>query len=223
MSKPSRAAAPRPRIFQVGFNRCGTKSLADFFERNGLSSVHWKGGALAAAIELARREGRPLLHYVDDYDVYTDMEMRDVPKVMSRLIKGRILRRLSKKLDPEKDRSPIYAFKYFRQLDDQYPRSKFILNTRDVDRWVASRLRFNNATYRSCIHGDNFHDNQSDLTNCWKEEWDAHHADVKAYFEGRPQDLLVFDIEKDGVDRLIGFFESTRLDARHWSKLNASK
>ena len=65
-------AGPRvpPRLFQIGFNRCGTKSLARFFEANGLCAAHWERGTLAASIELARREGELLLTHVDRFDVF---------------------------------------------------------------------------------------------------------------------------------------------------------
>ena len=29
------------KVFQIGFNKCGTKSLMDFFVQNGYPSVHW--------------------------------------------------------------------------------------------------------------------------------------------------------------------------------------
>jgi hypothetical protein len=38
-----------PRIFQIGFNRCGTTSLHGFFMKNGISSVHWDRGRIGVA------------------------------------------------------------------------------------------------------------------------------------------------------------------------------
>ena len=35
------------KIFQIGFNKCGTKTLHHYFSRNGIRSVHWDEGRLA--------------------------------------------------------------------------------------------------------------------------------------------------------------------------------
>jgi hypothetical protein len=32
---------------------------------------------------------------------------------------------------------------YYKQLDNDYPNSKFILNTRNVDKWIQSRIKHN--------------------------------------------------------------------------------
>jgi hypothetical protein len=32
------------KVFQIGFNKCGTQSLTDFFSQNGYKSVHWGEG-----------------------------------------------------------------------------------------------------------------------------------------------------------------------------------
>ena len=32
------------KVFQIGFNKCGTMSLCDFFIKNGHKSVHWGDG-----------------------------------------------------------------------------------------------------------------------------------------------------------------------------------
>ena len=48
----------RPKVFQIGFNKCGTTSLHQFFQRSGLRSVHWDGGYLAPRMEDNIRAGR---------------------------------------------------------------------------------------------------------------------------------------------------------------------
>ena len=35
------------KIFQIGFNRCGTGSLYNFFKENGFISIHWDSGEIA--------------------------------------------------------------------------------------------------------------------------------------------------------------------------------
>jgi len=218
----------RPIVFQIGFNRCGTTSIVHFFRQNGYSAVHRRAGrlsragTLAAGMELARRQGKPLLTYAAVHDVYTDMEWRNISGVMSRRFPPRICKRLVASLGPGEQLKPIYAFKYFKLLDEQYPGSKFILNTRNVDKWIASRLRFQEGKYRSCMHGEAFHTDEQELTACWREEWLDHHRDVQEHFGDRPADLLVFDIEQGDPDELVEFFSAYGVDRRHWKKTNAS-
>ena len=215
------SATMRTRVFQIGFNRCGTMSLARLFAASGLRAAHWRGGTLAAWIELARREGKPLLSYVDRYDLYTDMEARDLGEIARRWFPRRPFRRLLATPDPDRGLAPIFAFRYFAELDRQYPGSKFILNTRDRERWIRSRLDFK-ANYRACQHGDRAHEDLDDLRACWRTDWDTHHERVRTYFAERPSQLLVFDIETDPIDAVVRFMAPTLIDPRHWQRHNAS-
>lgn len=214
--------ADKMRIFQIGFNRCGTSSFAYFFKRNGFAASHWQNGTIAAAIERARIEGLPLLTYTDKYQVYTDMELMDLSTISGKFWKRSAIRKLLRVLDPKKGLAPIYAYKHFKILDEQYPGSKFILNVRDMERWVASRFRFSKQRYRSCLHGDHYHGTDEELAQCWRSDWRSHIANVKEYFADRPDDLLIFDIETDGVEKIIDFFSMLELDPVHWKQRNAS-
>ena len=83
-----------PRIFQIGFNRCGTTTLIRFFQANGLHCLHWGRGTIAAGIEAAFMEGKPLLTYVDGFQAYGDMEFVEVESQSKKLFKKRPFRRL---------------------------------------------------------------------------------------------------------------------------------
>ena len=209
------------RLFQVGFNRCGTKSLHQVFVANGHRAAHWQGGRLAAAIEVARRRSEPLLSRAGTYAVYTDMELRSIPELRKKWFPRRVFRQLLRELEVDGVWTPIYAYKYFAQLDEQYPGSKFLLNTRDVNRWIESRFRFKDD-YRACIHGDEAHGSTTELAACWEADWHAHHAAVQRHFAGRPDDLLVFNVEKDPIEALIRFVAPAPLDPRHWHVHNPS-
>ena len=94
--------------------------------------------------------------------------------------------------------TPIPSF--YQQLDQQYPGSKFILTTRDMDGWLKSckkqfteRIvaRQNEAT--SQLH--------TDLYGCFAFDpekyasgYTRHVNGVLEYFKDRPEDLLVVDI-----------------------------
>ena len=49
------------KIFQIGFNRCGTKTIHDYLCANGLQGVHWDKGRLAKRIFTNRQLGRDLI------------------------------------------------------------------------------------------------------------------------------------------------------------------
>jgi hypothetical protein len=213
--------ASSPRIFQIGFNRCGTTTLIRFFQANNLKCLHWGRGSIAAGIEAARLEGKPLLFYVDGYFAYGDMEFVEVESESKKLLKKKPFRRLYKNL-PKDNLTPIYAFENFRELDKQYPGSKFILNTRNVEDWINSRIRFLERGYFYCKHGDRFHSSQEALNECWREHWDEHTSNVREYFSNRPEDLLEFDLDKDGPEKIADFFCDLNLDISKWGHHNKS-
>lgn len=76
-------------------------------------------------------------------------------------------------------------------------------------------------TYHACHHGDDVHLNEEELKSCRRKEWIEHHNNVKSYFKERPTDLLEFDIEVDGVEKIIDFFSDLNLNPSYWVQTNA--
>ena len=166
------------KVFQIGFNKCGTTSFHILFERSGYRSIHWDEGRLARSILANADAHRPLLEGYESYTCFLDMEWLTDTTVVA-----------------------IYLTHY-QQLDREYPGSRFILNTRNCDTWIASRLRHKNFANRfQRIHRQT----TGDVIETWKSEWIRHHADVKAYFAQRPESLLIYDIDKDRIDKLRAF------------------
>lgn len=218
----------RPRVFQIGFNRCGTTSLVKFMRSNGYTAVHWsasrfsRGGTLAVGMELARREGKPLLTYLGRYDLYADMEKINLERGINRLLAPRVFKRLRRRIGANERVKPLYAYRYYKLLDEQYPGSRFILNIRDIDEWVDSRLRFNDRKYRSCPHGDEYHKSEEELIDCWKSCWQEHQQEVRAYFADRRNGLLIFDIQHDDPGQLVSFLPEFELNEEYWGRYNAT-
>ena len=209
-----------PRIFQIGFNRCGTTSFHLFFEQNGIRSIHWGRGSLAAGIEASRIEGKPLLHYVDGFQVYCDMEfMRE--DHAGKHITRRPFRKLYSKLGGGRITSPIYAYTYFEDLDKQYPGSRFILNTRELESWIRSRRRFLDIGYTFCAHGDGVHGSQDELEDCWRNHWRGHISSVRRYFSDKPGSLLEYDIHKSEPRQISEFLPELDLDLSKWGRHNS--
>jgi hypothetical protein len=94
----------------------------------------------------------------------------------------------------------------FELLDRQYPGSKFILTTRDLEGWIESRrshvLRNAARNQRGQYDGDFLTVDEA----AWAKQYHEHHTRVRAYFADRPGDLLVMDIVAgDGYEVLCPF------------------
>ena len=81
---------------------------------------------------------------------------------------------------------------YFFLADRQYPGSKFILTLRDLDRWLDSRRRHVERNQRMKEAGKYAGPFLTVDLDSWTAEYRRHEAVVRAYFEGRPDDLLPF-------------------------------
>ena len=79
-----------PKIFVIGFNKCGTTSLHKMFKRAGLTSAHYRhhgadglGVIIGAQIDHNAAAGLPLLDGIDSADAYSDMDMCDKRSYLS--------------------------------------------------------------------------------------------------------------------------------------------
>jgi hypothetical protein len=105
---------------------------------------------------------------------------------------------------------------YYKQLDADYPNSKFILNTRDADRWIESRKRHGNG--KILKQSMKFHKyKKKEIEKKWKNMFFQYHKEVNEYFKNREKDLLIFDIDSDDCKKIINFFEGIYdLDKKHF-------
>ncbi|WP_392350112.1 sulfotransferase [Parasynechococcus sp.] len=155
----------------MGHNKCGTRSFHKLLRSNGYSSIHYDKGRLARRIQANFTFSRPLLDGIDEYIGYTDMELC----------------------------GEFYAYRLFPLLDLQYPGSCFVYNTRDVNRWVESRLHHRKGKYaRTYLERmqQAFDDHSltlDDLKRHWVDAWMRHDADLQRYFSGRTN-FCRFDI-----------------------------
>lgn len=193
----TRAPGTPLKIFQIGFNKCGTSTLDAFFAGNGLRCVHWADGVLAIHFMENLRSGRKVLDgEFANFDFYSDMFY----------------------LGPH---SLLEPYKFFDVIDLQYPGSKFILNFRDREAWIRSRERHFDLEkrYRRLTGLD-----AAGVRDYWREEWDLHMARVRSYFRGRPQDLLKFDIDSDPPGKICDFLAGHHsLDPRFYGHHNRTE
>ncbi len=172
------------KVFQIGFSKCGTCTIANFFEANGIPIIH---AALSVSIYENARNGAKLISYKYEHNlVFTDMELMFA------------------------DPLPGVSKMYFKELDQQYPGSKFILNTRDKQAWLKSRSlspAYSEDKTLLGLRSQVMHLSKQEVLDVWAREWDEHHQAVLAHFKDRPQDLLVFNIEQDPPEKLCEFLK----------------
>jgi hypothetical protein len=171
------------KVFCIGLNKTGTRSLHDALQILGLRGLHWggpdpvvalrRGPEIRAAVERCLREGRPLLDDIEDADAYSDI---------------------------------LALSTNFDVLDRQYPGSRFILTVRDIDAWVDSRRRHVEANVERQARGEYPGTFLTVDEPAWRAEMTEHHRRVLAYFADRPDDLLVIDIAAgEGWEELCPF------------------
>jgi hypothetical protein len=173
------------RIFQIGFNKCATRTLYKFFKKNGIPSVHYDGGRIAGSM-FRHHRNKCLLVDINYKNIVFFSDMENIFK----------------------EQYPLYvAQSLFKKLDRQFPNSKFILNTRDKEDWLRSRIAHDNGDYIRII-SEKMSLSKSEVIEYWRNMWDRHHREVLHHFRNRPNDLLVFNIDIHEPKRLCRFFQN---------------
>ena len=191
-----------PKIFVIGFNKCGTTSLHKMFRRAGLASSHYRhhgadgsSAIIAEKMDQNARTGLPLLDGIADATAYSDMDMCQ-------------------------KRSYLSGIGQFRLLDRQYPGSRFILNTRDPENWLNSRCRhFDGGYLRRAMAQAGVRD-MHEMRAIWRLDWHAHHAALQVHFATRRDQFLIFDIERDDPKTLCAFLPEYGLKPGQWRHHN---
>ena len=94
---------------------------------------------------------------------------------------------------------------HFDVLDGQYPDSRFILTTRDVESWIDSRRRHVERNREWKARGEYDGTFLEIEPEKWRTQFREHHERVQEYFRGR-DDLLVMNITQgDGYEILCPF------------------
>lgn len=184
-----------PRIYQIGFNKCGTLSLHHFFQINGLTSVHWDEGRLARSIYQNWQDNLPLFSGYEGVQCFSDMEYRDSTGCSH------------------------YAYAdLYEKMHAQDSEGLFILNFRPLDEWIYSRTRHYNASGCSYLSREvaYFRKSEDEIFKIWADHYHKHLELARAYFQNSPN-FLSFDISEHNGSHLTSFlrshgFEITRED-----------
>lgn len=175
------------KVFFIGFNKCGTKSLHGLFEGCGYRSLHTRRKLLTGKkINIAERFSQnlateaPILSGVTSGDVFSD-------------------------LTSVSDSQAIEACLLYRELYREFPEAYFVLNTRPVDDWIKSRLNHGNDKAGSFTerYMRATGDTQDQVIERWRATYLQHHEDVRSFFSDKGR-FLEFSIYDD-VSALIDF------------------
>lgn len=96
----------------------------------------------------------------------------------------------------------------YKELDQSFPNSKFILTERNEDAWLNSakkHFKDKDIKLHDWIYGVGVLDGNEDI---YIERYRKHYKEVKDYFKNRPDDIIVMNFEKgDGWDKLCEFLD----------------
>lgn len=94
------------------------------------------------------------------------------------------------------------------KLDRLFPGSKFILQVRDLESWIYSRLaHIERSKETNTYHDEPEWDTTEYAIKAWIRERNAHHLFVLSYFSERPSDIIVVNFIRDeSVATKIGRF-----------------
>lgn len=199
---------PGRKVFLIGPNRCATTTFHNFFHTQGLKSIHWRRGPIFLAREIdARRDDIPALRdFLSRWTVFSDFVYL-TDKVF---IENHVL---------------------YETYARAFPEAYFILNDRNVDRWVNSRLLHRDGGFMERflkVRGGT-HDQ---AIESWKDGFLAHREAALSFFKGHPR-FLHFNIDKEDhsafvepaeISRVIDLLRPDyKLDAAYWTKRNVDR
>ena len=96
----------------------------------------------------------------------------------------------------------------YRELDQRFPGSKFILTRRPTANWIQSMVKdfaTTESPMRRWIYGDNA-GCPAGHEEIYVERYERHNREVVEYFSARPDDLLIINLpNNDGWSRLCPF------------------
>lgn len=191
--------APKDRVIFIGLNKCGTSSMHYFCQKSGMSAVHWKfydrkfiALVMLNNIALGRR---PFEGY-EHRQVFSDLSYADTQLY-------------------------VEGVRFFRELHAAYPDAYFILNTRSLDRWIASRSAHETEDGSLLARVQAATDlSEDEIVADWRRLFETHHTEVRAHFAGYDR-FLEFNIETDAPERLVDFLAPVhKLDLKNWIRRN---
>lgn len=194
-----------PRVVLVGFNKTATRSFARLFEGAGHPSLHHK----------LRRPMRPSRTIAK--------MMRDNVKAGRRVFKGVEDFTFFSDLVYVTDSVAFEGNSVYREILHDYPDTILILNLRDREDWIRSRMKHGHGEfadrYGKALGLKSF----EEVQDHWRAQWDEQVAGVRAFMADKPGQLIEYNIDTDKIEDLIAQLPQYELDAQDWGVTGASR
>jgi len=119
-------------------------------------------------------------------------------------------------------------FSIWRQIYDLYPDAKYIMTTREEQRWIDSCVKFfrhrRMRPMRLWMFGPHANPAKDAASRqAWLDAYRAHNAAVRQFFASRPQQFFEFDPTREpGWERLCAFLGAP-IPERPWPHANPTK
>ncbi len=175
-------------IFQIGFNRCATQSLANAFKKLHLKTIHhnFKSSpqcyrsylALVMYHNLYNGNHEILRGDLSDYQCFLDMEY------------------IYQNYD-------LCFYTYFKEMEKQYPGSSFIMNIRPCVSWILSRIKLGKLNNSS----EYYKDITEEKCKEWVRHYFEHSLQVRDYFNKpnvkKRSTLYILSLEHKTIPQLL--------------------
>jgi len=188
------------KVFFIGFNKTATVSFHKLFLESGYNSWHNfsrknKKKNLGKVMYYNLQNNLPILTGINDAVAYSDLG----GSYKDSIIEGCTL---------------------FKEMYEEYPNSYFVLQTRPKNKWLQSRINWNNLPYRVAT---TLNITVEETLERWSTEWDEHHNNVRIFFKNNPN-FLEYNIETDDIDKLVEHVSKDfTLLKEHWKKRNVTQ
>jgi len=111
----------------------------------------------------------------------------------------------------------------FREILRDYPNTILLLNWRDQDDWIRSRLQHGHGEFALREQRVRGLGSEEELCAIWRAEWDAHLAAVRSFMADRPEQLVEFQIDRDPIEALIARLPAYGLRPEHYGDIGRSR
>lgn len=193
-----------PRVALIGFNKCATRSFANLFEAAGHGSVHhkirrvFKTTNIAKLIKENLDNQRKFFSGIEDYTFYGDMIYQS-------------------------EQECFEAYLHFREILRDYPDSILLLNTRNREDWIRSRVNHGHGEFLARTMRAHGFKTRAECEDYWRGLWDGHLSDVRAHMADRPGQLIEFNIDTDDIAEFVKKLPQYHLDPDDWGDHGRSR
>ena len=194
-----------PKVIAIGFNKCGTRSFAELFRRSGHLVIHHK---IESIWPIKRRigkiikenisSGNKIFKGIEDYVFYCDL-IHSTPN------------------------DTFDGAREFKKILVDYPDSILILNTRNKEGWIKSRLNHGHGEFAKREMTARKLKSLDDLISVWSNEWDSHHSDVRNYMKLYPSQFLEYNLDTDTPKKIINFFPDYNLKENNFFDIGRTR